>query len=214
MAKITGPLISLGARGTIAKTATFSSWRGRGYVRTRVIPANPQTTAQTEQRGLFAWLQQTWKTAPTLMQQVWTLAAKGQPLTDRNLFSQKNLNAIGRLATDNDDIVFSDGAKGGTPPVSVSVVAAAGTITGTVTTPTPPVGWTIASCIGAAIRQQNPQTGILYKVSAAEDTTSPYAPAITGLTTGQVYNVGWWIKWLKPDGSIAYSPQVATTNTP
>jgi|SRR6185295_3499450 len=46
MAKVTGPLMSLDASGTVGKTATFSKWNGRNYVRLRVIPMNPQTDAQ------------------------------------------------------------------------------------------------------------------------------------------------------------------------
>jgi hypothetical protein len=214
MAKITGPLISLGARGTIGKTAVYSSWRGRAYVRTRVVPANPRSADQTSQRNLFTWLQAVWKVAPTLMQENWTLGAKGQPLTDRNLFSRDNLFAIGKSAVLSTGIVFSAGAKGGTPPVSASIVAAGGTITPTVTVPTPPVGWTVTSVIAACIRSQDPQTDVLYKVTAAEDLTSPYTPAMTGLSTGNLYDYGIWIKWAKPDGSVAYSPQIAGTATP
>jgi len=41
MAKATGPLFSLEASGTIGKTVTYSRWKGRPYVRARVIPLNP-----------------------------------------------------------------------------------------------------------------------------------------------------------------------------
>jgi len=43
MAKVNGPLMSMEASGTIADTITFDR---RGFVRTRVIPANPQTADQ------------------------------------------------------------------------------------------------------------------------------------------------------------------------
>jgi hypothetical protein len=43
MAKVNGPLMSMEASGTIADTITFDR---RGFVRTRVIPANPQTPEQ------------------------------------------------------------------------------------------------------------------------------------------------------------------------
>ena len=41
MVKVYGPMMSLDATGTIGKTATFSKWKGRNYVRQRVVPANP-----------------------------------------------------------------------------------------------------------------------------------------------------------------------------
>ncbi|HEX7957397.1 MAG TPA: hypothetical protein VF508_10670 [Pyrinomonadaceae bacterium] len=43
MAKVNGPLMSMEASGTIGNTITFDR---RGFVRTRVIPANPQTAEQ------------------------------------------------------------------------------------------------------------------------------------------------------------------------
>lgn len=50
MAKVTGPLMSLDASGTVGKTATFSKWKGRNYVRLRVTPQNPQTEEQATSR--------------------------------------------------------------------------------------------------------------------------------------------------------------------
>ena len=56
MAKTTGPLFSLEASGTIAKTITYSRWKGRPYTRVRVIPLNPyhvdQVAARNRIRGM------------------------------------------------------------------------------------------------------------------------------------------------------------------
>ena len=46
MAKVTGPLMSLDASGTVAGTVVFSKWHGRNYVRQRVIPQNPRSEDQ------------------------------------------------------------------------------------------------------------------------------------------------------------------------
>ena len=51
MAKVTAPLFSLEASGTIGKTVTYSRWHGRAYARRRVIPLNPQSTEQVEVRN-------------------------------------------------------------------------------------------------------------------------------------------------------------------
>jgi len=51
MAKVTGPLMSLGASGSVAKTITFSIWKGRPYVRELVTPSNPRTEVQVETRS-------------------------------------------------------------------------------------------------------------------------------------------------------------------
>ena len=51
MAKTTGPLFSLTASGTVGKTITYSNWKGRPYVRRRVIPLNPMNANQEEVRN-------------------------------------------------------------------------------------------------------------------------------------------------------------------
>jgi hypothetical protein len=50
MAKVEGPLFSLGARGKIADAMVFFPWKGRHVVRKWVIPANPQSSAQGDIR--------------------------------------------------------------------------------------------------------------------------------------------------------------------
>jgi len=51
MAKTTGPLFSLEASGTIAKTITYSRWKGRPYSRVRVVPLNPYAADQVAARN-------------------------------------------------------------------------------------------------------------------------------------------------------------------
>jgi len=53
MAKVKGPLFSLGASGQIAKTLVYMTWKGIDDVRTYVVPANPKTADQQQQRGYF-----------------------------------------------------------------------------------------------------------------------------------------------------------------
>lgn len=54
MAKVTGPFMSLSASGTLAKTLTASIWKGRAYIRQRVIPLNPQSAGQQSQRAALS----------------------------------------------------------------------------------------------------------------------------------------------------------------
>lgn len=54
MARVTGPLMSMEASGTIGKTLTFANWVGRQYVRRWTRPANPQTLDQMAQRNAFS----------------------------------------------------------------------------------------------------------------------------------------------------------------
>ena len=54
MARVTGPLMSMEASGTIGKTLTFANWVGRQYVRRWTRPSNPQTADQMDQRNAFS----------------------------------------------------------------------------------------------------------------------------------------------------------------
>jgi len=51
MAKLKAPLLSLGARGSIAKAITYFPWKGLNLAREYVVPANPKTTPQTTHRA-------------------------------------------------------------------------------------------------------------------------------------------------------------------
>jgi len=50
MAKVTGPLMSMSASGKLANAIVFAGWKGIAYVRQYVIPANPQSSGQGDNR--------------------------------------------------------------------------------------------------------------------------------------------------------------------
>lgn len=54
MARVVGPLMSLGASATLGDTLVFSQWKGRAYVRLRVDPYNPKSNYQTGIRNTMA----------------------------------------------------------------------------------------------------------------------------------------------------------------
>lgn len=51
MAKLKGPLFSLGASQQLGKTLVYFAWKGLNVVREYVVPANPKTALQQTQRG-------------------------------------------------------------------------------------------------------------------------------------------------------------------
>lgn len=51
MAKVSGPLMSMDARGKFGNTLVFSGWKGRPTVRQLVTPSNPQTQDQEDARN-------------------------------------------------------------------------------------------------------------------------------------------------------------------
>lgn len=97
MAKVTGPLLSLSASGTVAGTMTFSRWKGRAYVRQRVIPTYSNTTGQSKIRDLMTDLSVAWKTNATVGAVVinsayklaYNTAASGLGISGFNLFAKE-----------------------------------------------------------------------------------------------------------------------------
>jgi len=54
MAKLKGPLFSLGASGSIGEAIVYFGWKGLNVAREYVVPANPKTTPQKTQRGYLS----------------------------------------------------------------------------------------------------------------------------------------------------------------
>jgi hypothetical protein len=52
MAKVSGPLMSMDARGKFGGTIVFSGWKGRPTVRQLVTPSNPQSANQQIARNI------------------------------------------------------------------------------------------------------------------------------------------------------------------
>ena len=61
MAKLSAPLLSLGASGQIGKALVAATWKGIAYFRQYVVPANPNTTAQKTQRNLMKAIVLAWR---------------------------------------------------------------------------------------------------------------------------------------------------------
>jgi len=207
MAKLTGPLLSLGARGSVADTVTFSRWRGRPYARQKVIPGDPNTAEQQLTRNAFAFLQAVYKVAPPLFTAPWGAYATGKVLTDRNAFVKFNLPVLRDTAT-LDAFVASPGALGGLPPTAVVATPGDDQLSIAITAPELPTGWTIQGAVAVAIREQDPDSGVLYTITAGEDLTSTYTVVLTGLASAVEYQYRGFLRWVRPDLQIAYSPAI------
>ncbi len=53
-ARVFAPFLSIGARGTVAKTLTASVWKGREYMKQRFVPNNPKSPRQVARRTTMA----------------------------------------------------------------------------------------------------------------------------------------------------------------
>lgn len=91
MARVTGPLHSDTASGTFAKSMTFATWKGRPYVRERVIPANPKSAMQTGIRAMMSFLATQWKAKVLPKWTGWTDDAVARGISTYNAFVSFNL---------------------------------------------------------------------------------------------------------------------------
>lgn len=91
MARVTGPLHSDTASGTFAKSLTFSGWKGRPYVRERVIPANPKAPKQVGVRSMMAFLATQWAIILATAGTTWHAAAMAKSISDFNEYVSANL---------------------------------------------------------------------------------------------------------------------------
>jgi hypothetical protein len=210
MAGVTGPLLSFGASGQIGKSAVFSRWKGVPYVRRYVVPANPQSADQTLTRTAFAWLNAVYKIAPADFRAAWALAAKGNPVTDRNLLLRQNLSNL-RGQSDLTGLIMSPGARGG---IAAPFVATPGDdlITVTADAPDPlPAGWSVIRFIAACIRQQDPQSGVLYEIVTGSDAAAAYSVVLAGLASAQHYMAAGWFEYQRSASAtdLAYGPATA-----
>lgn len=212
MAKVTAPLLSFGASGTVAKTQTYSKWRGRPYVRRHVIPSNPNTVAQQSTRSVFSVANSFWKLSGAQAVAPWDLFAKGQVLTGRNAFVGRYVKNV-RGETDQLLMEFSPGAKGGLIANSAVSVGVSQGLDITVVGPTPPPGWTLTGAVAAAVLNGDPATQTDFRLFSAIDLIDPYVVQLTGLEASVEYHWGAWIKWAKPDGSVAYGPSITGETT-
>ena len=83
-------MMSMDASGTIANAATFSKWKGRNYVRSRVIPHNPQTAGQVGVRAMFKFLAQNWKLIAVGTKALWLPLSKALVVSEFNAFIRNN----------------------------------------------------------------------------------------------------------------------------
>jgi hypothetical protein len=92
MARVTGPLHSDSASGSIKGGLTYGSWKGRNYVRATVTPSNPRTAAQTGHRTLFAFIASLWGNLTAQNQATWADLASTFSITAFNAYMKENLN--------------------------------------------------------------------------------------------------------------------------
>lgn len=210
MAKVTAPLLSFGASGQIAKTQVYATWRGVQYVRRHVIPANPRTQAQQLTRTTFATLREMWKLNPTIGRAPWDAFATGRKFLGLNKYIGENLRVV-RGEADYLNFLGSPGARGGLPPVSVTVSqgVATGELEVDFVTPTPPNGWVLDATQAVGFPDQDPAVDFGGPLVADEDAATQSTVTLTGFAAAETVVAAGWLKWTKPNGETAFSVSIS-----
>jgi len=84
MVKLTGPAASIGAAGSLADLLTFSSTKGKRYLKRKSKPKQPRTKPQVSIRAAMAFLSPQWKTILKAARDSWI------PLAGRTQISPFN----------------------------------------------------------------------------------------------------------------------------
>lgn len=116
MAKLKGPLFSLGAAGAIGKAIVYFGWKGLNVAREYVVPANPRTTAQNTQRGYLTTMvalvhsHQASASHPLTAKDISALALLGSIYpTPRTWFNQAIKDGIDQLKKGLREALFTGG---------------------------------------------------------------------------------------------------------
>jgi len=91
MARVSGPLMSMDASGTVAGSITFTKWKGRNVVRRHAIPSNPKSAKQVAVRSAMRFLSQAWSKISIAATPQWQDLADATKISPFNAFIQRNL---------------------------------------------------------------------------------------------------------------------------
>lgn len=130
MARVQGPLFSLGASGSLGGAIVFASWKGRAYCRELVKPSNPKSDKQLSVRAMLKWLSQEWAGIGGTAQTSWDDLADADVVSAFNAYIKANLRRWRNFLGVGQD---SDPAAGDTGPIHGAASAAGGVRMATVT---------------------------------------------------------------------------------
>lgn len=186
--------MSLGASGSVAKTITFASWKGRSYVRRLVIPANPRSAAQVASRAIIAFLSQAWKNISALNQATWQTRADAMKVSPFNAYTSTNQKGMSQFpANTSAPSKMDNPARTGTQDTLTGFGGTGGkgqvVVQGTITTKAS--GWGIIVEASTASGPPDTRSSIIFIIDTTANISGSTAIAtITGLAPG-VYNLAY-----------------------
>ena len=109
MARVSGPLFSMSASGTVGKAITFGIWKGRPWCRVWVKPENPNSDKQIAQRYAMKLIVAYWQTfSATGVPALWDAFAAPFGMSGFNMWVKRAL------------IDYTEQLGSGIKPVSVT----------------------------------------------------------------------------------------------
>ncbi len=121
MVKTRGPLISQAASGTLAKTLTFSTWKGKSYLRLPGKPTNNQQAPQLGMRAAMGFLSKSWESLTAEQRQTWSELVEPATTPAYNAYLAFNL---ARYA---DNLAVTQSFPPGTGPYNANIITFAAT---------------------------------------------------------------------------------------
>lgn len=116
-ARVTGPLFSMTASGTIGKAVTYGTWKGRAWARVWFKPQNPKSDKQVNIRTALTLLVALWqgKTDPSKL--AWNYYADPFSMSGFNKFVSRGLKAY--IVDPGIEVVPTSVTQEGAPPADI-----------------------------------------------------------------------------------------------
>ncbi len=92
MVKLTGPGLAHQATGSIAGELTFSTWKGKPYLKKHRRPKQPRTTAQRSMRAMLSFLSDQWSVISAADKATWEPLAERTNVSPFNAYQAYNLD--------------------------------------------------------------------------------------------------------------------------
>jgi len=151
MARVSGPLMSMEASGTIASTLVYSRWKGIPYVRRHAIPSNPRSPKQIAVRASMRFFSRQWPGLVQPYQALWKTQAESMHQSGFNRYIAVALRDMAHMLP---PTATPTPSAPGTPCDAATVVATGGIGNATVVITdglTPPTwGYAIFAKLGGA----------------------------------------------------------------
>lgn len=205
MARTKGPLMSLEASGTIAKTLVYARWKGRPYTREHVIPHNPKTATQQSVRAMVKFISQIYATLSTTIKQHWTDQGAKSEITGMNFMVRTNQAQRAQGNGPYQDFPATAGATAAAPTLTPTAGRKQVTIAISQPPPANTWAWMLWSTPGAVVTP-GPNTLIAIVPNAAVNFVH------TGLVPGTVYH--YKASWVDPRNGGIGTASADVTGTP